>query len=366
MRPAWVEVDLDSVRSNVRATLGVLRRSTQLLAVVKADAYGHGAVPVARAAVEAGATWLGVALAEEALQLRAAGVGVPVLVFGYSAPEAVVEGACQRVSFTVFSAGSLQAAVEASSRSPVGVAVHLKVDTGMTRVGFAPEEAAEVADRIVATPGLHLEGVYTHFASADTDRSFTLSQLRQFLAVVEALRARGHHVPFVHAANTAATFTLPASHLDLVRVGIALYGLSPGVPTPGLRPAMRVVARAVQVRRVPEGTPVSYGASYRTSRATTIVTVPVGYGDGIPRNLSNRGFASLRGHRVRYAGAVCMDFLMLDAGDLEVEEGEAVELVGPAAPAEELASLCGTIPYEIVTRLGPRLPRVYRGPSPRV
>ncbi len=366
MRPAWVEVDLDSVRSNVRATLGVLRRSTQLLAVVKADAYGHGAVPVARAAVEAGATWLGVALAEEALQLRAAGVGVPVLVFGYSAPEAVVEGACQRVSFTVFSAGSLQAAVEASSRSPVGVAVHLKVDTGMTRVGFAPEEAAEVADRIVATPGLHLEGVYTHFASADTDRSFTLSQLRQFLAVVEALRARGHHVPFVHAANTAATFTLPASHLDLVRVGIALYGLSPGVPTPGLRPAMRVVARAVQVRRVPEGTPVSYGASYRTSRPTTIVTVPVGYGDGIPRNLSNRGFASLRGHRVRYAGAVCMDFLMLDAGDLEVEEGEEVELVGPAAPAEELASLCGTIPYEIVTRLGPRLPRVYRGPSPRV
>jgi alanine racemase len=129
---------------------------------------------------------------------------------------------------------------------------------------------------------------------------------------------------------------------------------------------MRVVARAVQVRRVPEGTPVSYGASYRTPRPATIVTVPVGYGDGIPRNLSNRGFASLRGHRVRYAGAVCMDFLMLDAGDLEVEEGEEVELVGPAAPAEELASLCGTIPYEIVTRLGPRLPRVYRGASPRV
>lgn len=365
MRPAWVEVDLDAVRSNVRATLGVLRRSTQLMAVVKADGYGHGAVPVARAALEAGASWLGVALPEEALQLRAAGVEAPLLVFGYCSPEAVAEGAAQRVSFTVFSGESLRAVVEASRRSPVGVAVHLKVDTGMTRVGFTPEEVPEVADRIADAPGLHLEGVYTHFACADTDRTFTELQLQRFLEVVEVLRGRGHHVPFLHAANSAATFAVREAHLDLVRVGIALYGLPCGVPTPELHPAMRVVARAVQVRRVPEGTPVSYGASYRTTRPTTIVTVPVGYGDGIPRSLSNRGFAAVRGHRVPYAGAVCMDFLMLDAGDGEVAEGETVELLGPAVPAEELARRCGTIPYEIVTRIGPRLPRVYRGSSPQ-
>jgi alanine racemase len=363
MRPAWVEVDLDAVRANVRTTLGVLRRSAQLLAVVKADGYGHGAAPVARAALEAGATWLGVALPEEALQLRAAGIQAPVLVFGYSPSEAVVQGAAQGVSFTVFSPSSLHEAVQAASRSEVGVAVHLKVDTGMTRVGFPPEEAAEVADRIAATPGLHLEGVYTHFACADTDRSFTESQLRNFLAVVDLLRSRGHHPPFVHAANSAATFSLPDSHLDLVRVGIALYGISPGVAAPPLRPAMRVVARPVQVRRVPAGTPVSYGATYRTPRTTRIVTVPVGYGDGIPRSLSNRGFAQVRGHRLRYAGAVCMDFLMLDAGDLDVHEQDEVELLGPAVPAEELAPLCGTIPYELVTRVGPRLPRVYRGTS---
>lgn len=363
MRPAWVEVDLDAVRSNVRTTLGALGRSTQLLAVVKADGYGHGAVPVAQAALQAGASWLGVAQPEEALQLRSAGVEAPVLVFGYSPAELVVRGAPLRVSFSVFSEASLRAAVEAASGSAVGVAVHLKVDTGMTRVGFPPEEAVEVADRISNTPGLHLEGVYTHFACAESDRAFTEAQLRRFLSVVAALRARGHHPPFVHAANSAATFTVPESHLDLVRVGIALYGLSPGVPVNGLRPAMRVKARVVQVRRVPEGTPVSYGASYRTARPTTIVTVPVGYADGVPRALSNRGFAAVRGHRVRYAGVVCMDFLMLDAGDLEVQEGEEVELVGPAVPAEELAALCGTIPYEIVSRVGPRLPRVYRGPT---
>lgn len=361
MRPAWVEVDLDAVRANVRATLGVLKGSTQLMAVVKADAYGHGAVPVARAALEAGATWLGVARPEEARELRAAGLDGPVLVFGFSPPEAVVEGATRRVSFTVFSSQSLQAILQVSSRSPVGVAVHLKVDTGMTRVGFPPEEAVEVADRIASTPGLHLEGVYTHFASAESDRALTETQLQRFLSVVAALRAHGHHPPFVHAANSAATFAVPESHLDLVRVGIALYGLSPGVPTPPLRPALRVTARVVQVRRVPEGTPVSYGASYRAPYPTTIVTVPVGYADGVPRALSNRGFAALRGHRVPYAGAVCMDFLMLDAGDLEVQEGEEIELVGPHVPAEELAGLCGTIPYEIVSRLGPRLPRVYRG-----
>ncbi len=361
MRPAWVEVDLEAVRANVRAVLGVLRRGTRLLAVVKADGYGHGAAEVAKAAVSAGASWLGVARPEEALQLRQVGVHAPVLVFGYSPPELVVQGAGLGVSFTVFSAASLQAVVQASRQAPSQVAVHLKVDTGMTRVGFPPEEAPDVARCIAQTPGLRLEGVYTHFACADTDPAFTRAQLDRLRSVVEALRAAGHAVPFVHAANSAAAFALPESHLDLVRVGIALYGLSPGVATPPLRPAMRVVARAVQVRRVPARTPVSYGASYRTRSPSTIVTVPVGYADGLPRALSNRGFACLRGRRVPYAGAVCMDFLMLDAGEGKVEEGDEVELVGPHAPAEELARLSGTIPYELVSRIGPRLPRVYRG-----
>jgi alanine racemase len=364
MQPAWVEVDLEAVRHNVRTVRGVLRRGAQLMAVVKADGYGHGAVPVARAAVQAGAAWLGVARPEEAVELRRAGLDVPVLVFGYSPAEAVALGAPQRVSFSVFSALSLRAVERAGALSPVGVAVHLKVDTGMTRVGFGPEECLEVADRVASTPGLHLEGIYTHFATADSDLHFAQAQLRTFLDVVERLRARGHHPPFVHAANSAATFALPDSHLDLVRVGLALYGLRPAAAAPGLRPALRVVARAVRVRRVPAGTAVSYGARYRTAAATNVVTVPVGYGDGLPRAVWERGWAWVRGSRVRYAGVVCMDFAMLDAGDVQVEEGDEVELVGPHVPAEELAGVCGTIPYEVVTRLGARLPRVYLGDGP--
>jgi alanine racemase len=364
MRPAWVEVDLDAIRHNVRTALSVLRRGAQLMAVVKADGYGHGAVPVARAAVRAGAAWLGVARPEEAVELRRGGLDVPILVFGYAPAEAVARDAPQRVSFSVFSSMSLRAVEQAAAQSPVGVAVHLKVDTGMTRVGFGPEECLEVADRIASTPGLHLEGIYTHFATADTDLHFAQAQLRMLLDVVERLRARGHHSPFVHAANSAATFALPESHLDLVRVGLATYGLSPGVATPPLRPALRLVARAVRVRRVPAGTPVSYGARYRTAAPATVVTVPVGYGDGLPRAVWERGWAWVRSARVRYAGVVCMDFAMLDAGDVQVQEGDEVELVGPHVPAEEVARLCGTIPYEVVTRLGARLPRVYLGDGP--
>lgn len=361
MQPAWVEVDLEAIRHNVRAVRGVLRRGTQLMVVVKADGYGHGAVPVARAAVQAGAGWLGVARFEEAMALRRGGLDVPILVLGYASPEVVAQGALQRVSFSVFSGLSLQAMERGAAQAPVGVAVHLKIDTGMTRTGFGPEECLEVADRLAAIPGLHLEGVYTHFATADTDLVFAQTQLRTFLEVVERLRVRGHHPPFVHAANSAATFAMPESHLDLVRVGIAAYGLSPGVKTPPLRPALRLVARAVRVRRVPAGTPVSYGARYRTTTASTILTVPVGYGDGLPRAVWEDGSAWVRGFRVRYAGVVCMDFAMLDAGDLQVEEGEEVELIGPRVPAEEVARCCGTIPYEVVTRLSARLPRVYLG-----
>ncbi|MDR5709634.1 MAG: alanine racemase [Armatimonadota bacterium] len=360
MRPARVEVDLGAIRHNVVTVGGVLSRSTQLMAVVKADAYGHGMLPVAKAAVEAGAAWLGVAFPSEARTLREAGISAPVLVLGPAEPEEMLELAPQQVSFAVFSPGSLAAARRAAARSAFGLAIHLEVDTGMRRFGFPPEEVLPVADAIASTPGLHLEGVYTHFATADEDLAFARGQLRRFQEVIAALEARGHRVPFRHAAASAATFALRDAHYDLVRVGIALYGLSPGVQTPALRPALRLVAQVVQVRRVPEGTRVGYGGIYRTSRETTIVTVPVGYADGLPRALSSRGKAFVRETLVPYAGRVCMDALMLDVGDLPVEEGEEVELLGPHVPVEEVARVCGTIPHEIVSRLSPRLPRAYR------
>ncbi|MCS7172519.1 MAG: alanine racemase [Armatimonadetes bacterium] len=360
MRPVQVEVDLGAIRHNVGTVGRVLGRSTQLLAVVKADAYGHGMVPVAKAAVEAGAAWLGVAFPSEARVLREAGVSAPILVLGPAEPEEMLELAPHQVSFTVFSPGSLEAARRAAVRSAFGLAIHLEVDTGMRRFGFPPEEVLPVADAITSTPGLHLEGVYTHFATADEDLAFARSQLQRFQEVLAVLEARGHRVPFRHAANSAATFTLRDAHYDLVRVGIALYGLSPGVPTPTLQPALRLVARVAQVRRVPQGTRVGYGGIYRTSRETTLVTVPVGYADGLPRALSEGGMAFFRETRVPYAGRVCMDALMLDVGDLPAEEGDEVELLGPHVPVEEVARTCGTIPHEIVSRLSPRLPRVYR------
>lgn len=357
MPRARLEVDLGAVRGNVAAVRATLRRSTQIMAVVKADGYGHGAIPVARAALEAGASWLGVARVEEARALREAGIGAPLLVFGDSAPEEIAELASQQVSFSVFSRRTLEAAQRAASVSSYGIAVHLKIDTGMGRVGFAPHEAVAVAEAVRTTPGLHLEGVFTHFATADSDPAFARRQLDRFRAVLGALEAAGIHVPFRHAANSAATFVLPEAHFDLVRVGIALYGLLPGFPF--LRPALRLLAEVVQVKRVPEGTPIGYGAAYRTLRETTIATVPVGYADGLPRAFSERGFAFVRGSRVPYAGWICMDALMLDVGELPVEEGDEVELLGPNVPVEEVARACGTIPYEIVARLGSRVDRVY-------
>jgi len=347
------------VRHNVAAIRGRLARTTQVMAVVKANAYGHGIVPVARAALEAGASWLGVARVEEARTLRGAGITAPVLVFGPATSEEMAELAAQQVSFSVFSRRMLEAAREAASQATYGIAVHLEVDTGMGRVGFPPEEAPVIAELIATTPGLHLEGVFTHFATADEDPAFARMQLHRFKAVLGTLEAAGYRVPFRHAAASAATFVMPDAHFDLVRVGIALYGLSPGVPAPALRRALRLVAEVIQVKRVPEGTPIGYGSAYRTRRTTTIATVPVGYADGIPRAFSRQGVAFVRGARVQYAGWVCMDALMLDVGDLPVEEGDEVELLGPNVPAEEVARAVGTIPYEVVSRLASRLPRVY-------
>jgi alanine racemase len=359
MRPAWIEVDLDAIRANADIVRSVLQPGTHLMAVVKANAYGHGAVRVARAALDGGASWLGVALPQEAEALRASEIAAPVLVLGPADHDEIARGARSGVSFSVFSQESLAAIQRAAGHCAESVLAHLEIDTGMGRTGFAPDDAVEIASRIGAEPRIVLEGIFTHFATADTGPAFARRQLGLFLEVASALEAAGYRGMLRHAANSAAVFALPDSHLDMVRVGIALYGLSCGVAAPALRPALRVVARAAQVKRVAADTPIGYGATYRTPRETTIVTVPVGYADGIPRVLSNRAYAALGGARVPYAGRVCMDSLMLDAGDLSVAEGDEIELLGPRVPVEEVAAWCETIPNEIVSRLSTRLPRKY-------
>lgn len=355
----WATVDLNAIASNVRAIRAVLPRTTAFMAVVKADAYGHGMVPVARAAVRAGATWLGVATPEEAVALRAAGVDARVLILGPTPQmwvKRVVEEGCALTVADLPAIGTFTRVARGHPR------VHIKVDTGMTRLGVAPEDLGPVLDEAAAA-GIVVEGLYTHLACADeVDQAMTREQLAVFARATEVARRRYPSL-IRHAASSAAALGWPEAALDMVRVGIAMYGVPPAphlaqVP---LRPVMTLSSRVVRVRRVSAGVPVSYGATYRTRRATTIVTVPVGYADGYPRALSNVGRMVIGGHALPVAGRVCMDYTMLDAGEVAVEPGAEVTVFGAALPVTEVAAAAGTIAYELLCRVGPRVPRLYHG-----
>ena len=371
LRPVWAEVDLDAVRANVVAIAAHVAPA-RLLAVVKADAYGHGAVEVGRAAVEAGASWLGVALVEEGVQLREAGIEVPVLVLSEpasSAAASVVAFDLTPVVYTTRGIGALADAV-ASAVSATPLTVHLKVDTGMNRVGSTPADAVGLVELIEQRDELRMGGICTHLAVADEPANeYTAEQLARFDAVISTLAAAGLRPPLVHAANTAAAFAFPQARYDLVRVGIGLYGIAPTRDLEGvvpLRPVMSVKARVSHVKRLPAGERVSYGLRYTLDRVSWIATVPLGYADGVPRDLGHRGGEVLvRGRRRPIAGAVTMDQLMVDLGDTRVEEGEEVVLLGSQEddeiPASEWAERMGTIPYEIVCGIGPRVPRRYLG-----
>lgn len=367
-RPAWAEIDLGAIRDNV-TLLREVAAPAEVCAVVKADGYGHGAVEVGRAALAAGATCLAVALAEEGVALRAAGVETPVLVLAEpSAAEAELI-ARHRLDCAVYSEEGVDRIAAASAGSET-VRVHLKVDTGMHRVGAAPSSAVDVARRVEKTSGVELAGVWTHCAVADELASATTAaQLDRFEAVLEELAAAGIDPGLRHAANSAAAIAHPRSRYDLVRCGIAIYGVSPGPDLDGrlpLRPAMALKAQVSYVKRVPAGQGVSYGHRYRTARETTIATVPLGYADGVPRLLGARGGEVLVGGRRRpIAGTVTMDQLMVDCDDDAVRRGDEVVLIGEQGDeritAEDWAARVDTIGYEIVCGVGSRVARRYVG-----
>jgi alanine racemase len=361
LRPTRVQVDLAAVRRNV----GLLKPAgAELMAVVKADAYGHGDVEVARAAVEGGATWLGVALVEEGLRLRRAGVETPILVFSEFPPGSEPAALAAGLTPTLYSGEGLRALAAATSGRRVGV--HVKVDTGMHRVGvWPPERTASFVDDVAAS-GLTPEGLFTHLARSEEDAATTREQLAVFLRAAEDVRAAGHGPCLLHAANTAATILHPASHLDLVRPGIGIYGVLPGPGVGadlGLRPALSWRSRVTFVKRLAAGERLSYGHHYRLERDAWVATVPVGYADGYPRPLSSRADVLIGGRRCRVAGTVTMDQLMVDCADREPRAGDDVVLLGAQngdeITADELGVLAGTIGYEIVTRIGKRVPREY-------
>jgi alanine racemase len=367
-RPVWGEVDLSAVRANVR-TLVEMARPAALLAVVKADGYGHGAVPIAEAVLDAGATWLGVALVEEGRELRDAGIDARILVLSEPIAAAAPAVVAHNLTPVVYTANGIEALAKAvADAGAPPLAVHLKIDTGMHRVGCAPADAAALVQAIAGRPELELEGICTHLAVADeVDNPYTGSQLQEFDRVLETLDERP---PLVHAANSAGLLAHPKATYDLVRVGIALYGIA---PSPVLRdrarlePVLALKARVSQVKTLAAGERVSYGLRYDMPSGGTLATVPVGYADGVPRNLGLLGGEVLiRGTRCPIAGTVTMDQLMVDVGDVPVEVGDEVVLLGrqdaEEITADEWAERLDTIAYEIPTGIGPRVPRTYLTP----
>jgi alanine racemase len=366
-------IDLGAIRDNVAALRAHVAGGAQVMAVVKADGYGHGLVPSARAAVDGGAAWLGVAFVEEALAVRGAGLETPLLAWLHTPGEHLDAAVAAHVDLGISSEQQLADAAHAAHRTGVAAALHLKADTGLSRSGAAVADwpaLCEAAAKAEADGAVRVAGLWSHFAFADggADHPVNGRQAQVFAEALDVAERAGLRPDVRHLANSAATLTAPATHYDLVRPGIAVYGLSPvpdqgGPEAFGLRPAMTLVSSVALTKRVPPGSGVSYLHRYTTDRETTLALVPLGYADGVPRSATNLGPVQLRGRRRTIAGTVCMDQFVLDVGDDEVAAGDEVVLFGPGddgePTAQDWAELLGTISYEIVTRVGARVPRSY-------
>ena len=363
-RPVWAEIDLSAIRRNIVALRGLLPAATRFCAVVKADAYGHGAEMVARTAVEAGADFLAVAILDEALHLRGAGFELPILILGYTPPEQADVVVAAGLRQTVFAMDQAVALSAAAARAGKEAVLHIKIDTGMGRLGVRPDEAGEFAAAVAALPGVDVEGAFTHFACADhADKASANRQFALFLRALESIAGRGVRLRIRHCANSAAIVDMPGTHLDMVRAGIAQYGLHPSGETSRvveLCPAMRLRARVVMVKDVAAGVPLGYGGAYVTGRRSVVATMPLGYADGWFRGLGNRGRVLFDAGFALMVGRVCMDQFLVDVTGLGVCEGdEALLFGGVGLPVEEVADLVGTINYEVVCAVGKRVPRVY-------
>jgi alanine racemase len=364
----WAEVDLDAIAHNAREIKRLIGEKTELMAVVKANGYGHGAVPVAEVALDNGASRLAVHRTLEGVELRQAGITAPVLIMGYSLPAEAETIVRWDLTPTVNTPEQAQALSAAALHHGKVLPIHVKVDTGLGRFGLLPDEVVDFVRAISEMPGLVLEGLYTHFAMADAaDKAYTLHQFEIYLAVVKRLEEAGFIIPIKHAASSAATLDLPEMHLDMVRCGIALYGLRPSdevEPSISLRPALALKSRVTRVRTLPAGSCISYGCTYTTGEPTVVALVPVGYGDGYHRLISNRGQVLIRGQRAPILGRVCMDqFVVKVSHILNVQQDDEVVLIGRQGDdeikAEEVAAWAETINYEVTTGILPRVTRIY-------
>ncbi len=364
----WAEIDLDAIAFNIQAFKRHVGKKVKVIGVVKANAYGHGAVPVAESALKAGAEMLAVHRMIEGIELRKAGIRAPILIMGYTPADGAEQTVAWKLTPSLMTPEFAQALSQRATAAGVSIPIHIKVDSGMSRYGLMPEEVVEFLQAIAGLPGIQLEGLFTHFATADwADQSNARQQLSIFNEVSTAARQAGFDFPMLHAANSAAMMRLPEAHFDAVRTGIAMYGLEPSSewsPPFEIHPALALKSSVCRVRMLPAGAGVSYGRTYITTRPTRAALVPVGYGDGFHRILSNKGSVLIRGRRAAILGRVCMDQIVVDASDIpDVQQDDEVVLVGKQGAAriraEEVAKLAGTINYEVTTSLLPRVARLY-------
>ncbi len=366
----WAEISLPNLDHNSRALRGMRPRGCRFLGVVKANAYGHGAIPVAKKLEELGAEYLAVACLDEAVELRRAGIAAPILILGPTPVEFAGELLHYDLTQSVQDLNAARALSAAAVQADKPLKIHIKADTGMSRLGFLCDEkhadaSVEEIVKACSLPGLEAEGIFTHFANADGDESYTMCQLTRFLDAVDKLRAQGVEFKIRHCAASAAVLNYPCTHLDLVRPGIALYGHYPdpscqGLDGPGLLPVMTLKTRVAAVRALPAGTCIGYGCTHTLTRDSRIAVLPIGYADGLERLLSNRGEMLVHGQRVPILGRVCMDLCMVDVTDLPaVQAGDEATVFGPELPLEEKADTVGTIQYELLCGIAPRVPRVY-------
>ncbi len=379
--PVWAEIDSKAIAHNCAQVKQLISPNNHFMATVKANGYGHDAIQFARIALKNGANYLGVARIEEGITLRNAGIKAPILIYGYTSTQNIYELIEYNLIPTIFD--KEMAFVFSRSASSLGVVLkaHLKIDTGMGRLGLVAvpplhshlkynQQAFFDTLKIYNLPGLKWEGIYTHFAQADnTDKTHALQQLEIFQTLLRDLKKQGAIFPIRHTANSAATIDIKDSHLDMVRPGLMLYGLYPFQelinPSIELKPVMSLKSKVVQVKEVGPGFSISYSSTYTTDKNTKIATIPIGYGDGYPRLLSSKGQMLIKGQRAQIAGKVCMDHTMLDVGDIDssVEVGDEVVVFGRQGNSfisvKELAQICSTINYEIITSIMARIPRIY-------
>jgi len=357
-------IDLGAISYNVAAIRKKIGSQRGLMAVVKADGYGHGAVEVSRTALRNGADSLAVALPEEGQHLREAGVEAPILVLGLIQPEEAWKVVDSQLDQTVSSIALLEALDREAASASTQVNIHVKVETGLGRIGVEPHEVVLFLRRARSYRNLKVAGLFSHFSAADErDKTFSQHQLQLFEQTIREIRHAGIELPQRHMANSAATLDLPESYYDLVRPGLIIYGLYPSTEVSHsieVKPAMTLKTKVCYLKTVPQGTPISYGRTFVTQKQTRVATLPLGYGDGYKRALANKGEVLIKGRRAPVIGRICMDMCMIDVSDVpDVQAGDEAIVFGQEPTADELAAKIGTINYEVVTTVGKRVPRVY-------